>query len=239
MILVFIALLTVFSDDGVDHVGSPLLREILVFDVDDRGVATAHNDIQLFLLDIFHEGHGFRTLHGDGHLFILHLREIRRCFDLDIADRTLQRLTYLTRQLRIELIVVFLELVDLHVAVLVEVKLHAHIVFLSDVFKRDGDGQILAVEVFVTDALDGVAHVEVHLVHHIVEQPGTLHGIELVVDVRRSSESDESSEFCQSSQLSHECPHGALVLHEHLCLLRIFGRSDHEIDDGQQHDDRH
>ena len=144
----------------------------------------------------------------------------------------------MARQLIVVLVVVLLELVDLEVAVLLQVELHPHVVLLCDVLEGDGDGQLLAVEVLVADALDGVAHVEVQLVHHVQQQPGRLNGIELVVDVRRS-EAHESAELCQSAELSHQSAHAAVVPDEELGFPGVLGWGDDKISCCQHQHQRH
>ena len=129
-VLVFARLLTVFSHHGVDYVCSALLRYVLIFDVDDRGIAVLHANGQLGLTDSVHHRHGLCALYGDGHLVVLHLREVGRGLDLNVADRALQRLSHAACQLVLIFVVVLLQFPHRQLAVLLQVELHAHVVIV-------------------------------------------------------------------------------------------------------------
>ena len=212
-----------------------MLRHILVFDIDDRGVTVLYGNGQVGLTDPVHHSHRLRTFHGDGHLVVLHLVEVGRGLDLDRPDAALQRLSHTTCELIVKLILVLLELIHLQLAVLLQVELHAHVVLVVEVGKLHGYRQVLAIEVFVADALHHVAHVEVHVLDHLQQEPWRLHGVQLIVHVRRASDAHQSTNLCQTAHLSHQSAKGIVVPDHHLRLLHVFRRCDHEIDYCQQY----
>ena len=183
-ILVLIALLTVFCDDGIDDVGSTLLGYIFILDVDNRRITTAYCNVQSFFLDEVHHGHGLGTLDDNGYLVVLHFVQVGSGVYLDVANRSLESLTESSGKFILELIIVFLDFVNPHVSGLRQIDLHPDIILVGEVLEFNIDRTFLTVKLLFPDTLFGVAHVKTILVNDIQQQPRRLHGIELVIDVR-------------------------------------------------------
>ena len=135
----------------------------------------------------------------------------------------------MSRQFVVILVVVLPDLVDLELAVLLQVKLHLHIVLVREVGELDRHGQIVPIEVFIADAFHDITHVEVHLAHDRKQQPGRLHGVQFIVNVRRATQPHQSAEFAQTAHLTHQSAKGTIIPHEQLSLLRVFRWCDDEI----------
>ena len=88
-----------------------------------------------------------------------------RGLHLNIPNRTLHNTIHVPRQFVIIFIVVLPDLVNLEIAILFQVKLHLHIVLVSEVGELDRHGQIVPIEVFIADAFHHITHVEVHLAY--------------------------------------------------------------------------